>query len=226
MVSRSTDRFARFGMFALCMGLGACSSESTTPTPPPPSTSPPAEGTTPPGEEKEDPQAAYPEGPYGNGVGQVLGDLDFVGYLRNETKGLATSATLAPIKLSAIRAQAGTAKYAFIHVSAFWCGICRAAVEDLVTQYPKLASKAVFVDMLVEGETPDDVATRANLDSFVKGLAIPYTVVRDPDGVTFRIREKIGKNKTALLVELSTMKVVAKSATDYKTVVSKLEALE
>ena len=220
---RSLPRILLTGILVSCMGLGACSSATPETSPPPgqPAPTPEESGTPPEGAATE-----YPEGPYGNAVGQVLGDLDFVGYLRNEPKGLATSATLAPVKLSEVRSQAGEIKYALIHVSAFWCGICRAAVEDLVSKYPKLASKAIFVDLLVEGETPDDVATRANLDSFVKGLSIPYTVLRDPDGVKFRIREKVGKNKTALLVDLATMKVLAKSPSDYTTVLKKLETLE
>jgi hypothetical protein len=167
---------------------------------------------------------AYPEGPYGKSVGQVLGDIELVGYLRNETSGLATSAERRAIKLSEIRAQAGDAKYAFIHVSAFWCGICRSAVEDIVAEHPKLASKAIFVDLLVEGRTPDDVATAANLDAWIKGLEIPFTVARDPDGVDFRIREEIGKNKTALLLDLETMKILKKSASDYQAVLADLEA--
>ena len=209
---------------ALALSVVACTSNTVvsqpssegTPTPAP--TDAPEQPAPTPG------QAAYPGGPYGNAVGSVLGDFELVGYRRNDTNGLATAAGLAPLKLSEVRANAGEVKYAVLHVSAFWCGICRAAVEDMVAQYPKLAKKAIFVDLLVEGKTPSDFATQPNLDSWVKGLSIPYTVGRDPDGVEWRIRSQVGKNKTALLVELSTMKVLAKSATDYSEVLEKLEA--
>jgi hypothetical protein len=200
---------------SLLVLVTACSSSTTTPTgAPAPEQSPPPEGT---------PAAAYPEGPYGKAVGAVLADFEMTGYVRNDATGLATSASLGAVRLSDLRANAGDAKYALIHVSAFWCGICRAAVQDLVTQYPDLAAKAIFVDLLVEGRTPDDVATQANLDSWAKALRVPYSVARDPDGVQFRIRSEIGPNKTAMLLELATMKIVAKSPSDYADVVGKLK---
>lgn len=208
-------------VLALGLGTSACSSTTITPAPAPAASTPADE--TPP-----DPgvmAAAYPDGPYGSAQGKVLPDLQLEGYLRMDKTGLATSAPLAPVKLSEVRTQAGDAKYMLIHVSAFWCGICRAAVEDLVSEYPKLASKAIFVDMLEEGETPDDYATKANVDAWVKGLKVPFTEIRDPDSIKWGIRNKIGHNKTALLVELATMKVIARSENDYTVVLDKLKSL-
>ena len=216
---------------AALIALAACSSNTVTSAPAPAATTPAEPDPTP----DPDPNAApavspYPSGPYGNTVGKVLPGWDAnIPVFPADTKGLASTAPLAPVKVSDVRAMAvsaGAAKYMLIHVSAYWCGICRAAVTDLVSQYPKLASKAIFVDILEEGVTPDDTTTKANLDAWIKGLAVPYTAVRDPDGVQWSTRTKIGHNKTALLVELATMKIIEQSDDDYTVVLDKLNSLK
>lgn len=211
-------------VMAATLSVTACSSNTTTTAPAPAGTEQPTE--QPPSEEGTPTGAAYPEGPYGVNVGQTLGDIEFVGHLRKETTGLATASELSTLKLSDVRAKAGEPKYAVIHLSAYWCGICRAALGDMVAAYPKEAAKAIFVDIMVEGSTPDDVATKANLDSWVKGLDIPFTVLRDPDSVQFRARGKLGQRKTAYLVELATMKILKKTTSDVSEILAGLKTLE
>ncbi|MGZ3454818.1 MAG: hypothetical protein ACXVEF_34770 [Polyangiales bacterium] len=41
----------------------------------------------------EDTAPSYPAGPYGKTVGSVLADMSLLGYLRDDTTGLATMAT-------------------------------------------------------------------------------------------------------------------------------------
>ena len=67
----------------------------------------------------DDVASEIPPGPCGVKVGDTLCDVALNGYMRNETTGLATSATLALFKLSEVLAS-GTQKYALVYNAAFW----------------------------------------------------------------------------------------------------------
>lgn len=85
-------------------------------------------------------------------------------------------------------------------------------MRDLLTvRYPDLASKAAFVELLAEGRPlHTDPTTRGNLDSWVTTYKIPYTTLRDPDGVGLRIVSDFSPREWTFLVELSTMKILYK----------------
>ena len=168
---------------------------------------------------------AYPEGPYGNAVDKVLADEEFAGYFRTETTGLASEATYGPLKFSELRNKA-TVKYALIHYSAYWCGLCKATVTEMVAAYAENASKTLFIDVLVEGATPSDTSTKTQLDSWAKNLKVPYTVLQDPDGVKFEAKTKLGERRTIMLVELQTMKVLYRGTDDFAGAIAKLKKLE
>ncbi len=168
--------------------------------------------------------AAYPEGPYGTTVGAVLADMEFGGHYRTETAGLATESPYETVKLADIRAKA-TTKYALIHMSAYWCGICKSALGKLVPAYPGLASKATFIDIMVEGASPSDVSTTTQLTSWAKNLKIPYTILRDPDGVSFRAKNDVAPRTMILIVELKTMAILHR-ATDVQAALDKVKSLD
>jgi hypothetical protein len=110
-------------------------------------------------------------------------------------------------------------------MSGYWCGICKSALAKLVPAYSALASKAVFVDIMVEGASPSEVATTTQLTSWSKNLKIPYTVLRDPDGVSFRAKNELAPRTTLLIVELQTMSVIHRS-TDVEGTLAKLTSLD
>jgi hypothetical protein len=60
----------------------------------------------------------YPSGPYGTQTGDVLADLELLGYVRDATTGLAYEAPLGATSLAAIRASTAK-KHAVFHVSGF-----------------------------------------------------------------------------------------------------------
>ena len=62
--------------------------------------------------------SAYPAGPYGNQIGSVLPNLELLGYVRHDTTGLASDATLESVNLQDVRASAPR-PYAMIHISGF-----------------------------------------------------------------------------------------------------------
>jgi len=62
---------------------------------------------------------AYPSGPYGHGVGDVLADLGLEGYVRfAPTTGLASEVSYGATSLADLRAKSPK-KYAVLHVSGF-----------------------------------------------------------------------------------------------------------
>ena len=61
---------------------------------------------------------AYPTGPYGTAVGDVVADLQVWGYVRHDATGLATAAVLGPVSFGSIR-QSTDKTHALIHVSGF-----------------------------------------------------------------------------------------------------------
>ncbi|HMR05634.1 MAG TPA: hypothetical protein PKA88_07640 [Polyangiaceae bacterium] len=61
---------------------------------------------------------AYPAGPYGNQVGSVLPNLEMLGYVRHDTTGLASEATLETVDFADLRAGAPKG-LALIHISGF-----------------------------------------------------------------------------------------------------------
>jgi hypothetical protein len=60
----------------------------------------------------------YPSGPYGKAVGDVVADLQLLGYVRTDTTGLASDAALGPVSFGSIR-QSTDKTHALIHVSGF-----------------------------------------------------------------------------------------------------------
>lgn len=70
------------------------------------------------GGQDADTNAGYPSGPYGTQPGDVLANLELVGYLRHDTTGLAYAAELGPISFESIR-QSTDKTHALIHVSGF-----------------------------------------------------------------------------------------------------------
>jgi len=83
-------------------------------------------------------------------------------------------------------------------------------VRDLLTvQYADYADKAIFVELLAEG-TPlhTSPSVKANLDAWVTRFNIPYTTLRDPDGVGERIVSQLSPREHTFVVELSTMKIL------------------
>lgn len=80
----------------------------------------------------------------------------------------------------------------------------------MASEYASLMGKAMFINVLVEGTTPDDTTTKAQVGSWATGLKLPFTVVRDPDGADFNAKKTLGVKMNTYIVERDTMKIVAK----------------
>ena len=61
----------------------------------------------------------YPDGPYGTKVGDVLADVQLVGYDHSDSSSLANTVDYAPASLSQLRKDA-TVPYGVLHILEFW----------------------------------------------------------------------------------------------------------
>ncbi len=80
----------------------------------------------------------------------------------------------------------------------------------MASEYAALMGKAMFVNVVIEGRTPDDPATKGQVGLWASGLKLPFTVMRDPDGAQFNAKKTLGVKMNTYIVERTTMKIVAK----------------
>ena len=88
--------------------------------------------------------------------------------------------------------------------------------------------KAMFVNVLIEGTTPDNPVTKTQVGSWVSALKLPFSVLRDPDGADFNAKKTLGVKMTSYVVERATMKIVLKGKPPTVTereMIPKLKAL-
>ena len=79
----------------------------------------------------------------------------------------------------------------------------------LVPKYGEIADKAILIELLAEGSpTHTSPTTKANLDNWITTFSVPFTTLRDPDGVGLRIVKDFAPRENTFVIELATMKVL------------------
>lgn len=132
-------------------------------------------------------KAAYPAGPYGTKVGDVVADATFFGYPSVDQK------VLTPIALHDFYDPDGSKgnKLIFFSAGAVWCPPCNAETEGLAqgeggsppSVYEDEKGKGVvFFQDLYEGanQKTGAPATESDLAEWVDSYQIPFWVVIDP----------------------------------------------
>jgi hypothetical protein len=92
----------------------------------------------------------YPPGPYGNQIGDTLGEISGAGYT-------ATGAWSSSLRLSDLRNDPAC-KCILVTIGASWCGACQAEQPDLVSAVGSDPSFCVL-GILQEGQTHDPATT-------------------------------------------------------------------
>ena len=88
-----------------------------------------------------------------------------------------------------------------------------------------VAEKSMFVQMLIEGTNPSTAATKANLDTWINLLKVPFTIARDADGAApFTLRSAYGPKETTYIIERATRKILYKN-TNTATAFEKLKTM-
>jgi hypothetical protein len=195
--------------------LGACSSDGgrrgyspgsggpSTPVPTPPTLGPgPSNPSDPTPTDPTDPtpvSTPYPAGPYGNQVGDTLGDFSSSGY-----SGTGTYTTL---KLSELRANPAC-KCILVTIGASWCGACQSEQPDLVAD---VSSDPNFCVLGILQEGPSgSLATKSDLDQWEGAFGQNFPVMLGTNG-TEQLMAGYGSSvglPFALIVQPSTMTVL------------------
>ena len=84
----------------------------------------------------------------------------------------------------------------------------------------------LFVNVLVEGKTPNDAATKANLDSWIGRVPLPYTAILDSVDPQPSLESFFGVPRDQfVIVDLKTMKLVDILGADPNGAIAAVEAL-
>lgn len=94
--------------------------------------------------------------------------------------------------------------------------MCRAATGTVVQKLPQYADKALFINLLAEGDAPSQPAKKSNLDSWIKLLNVPFTVAGDLLETPFAIRKALGQRETTYIVERASRSVLFKKPNVYE----------
>lgn len=157
--------------------------------------------------------AAYPSGPYGVAVGDVLQDATFFGYQNAEAS---ESGQLETFSLSDFYDPDGEKgiRAIYISVSASWCPPCQAeakALPEMIESLEKDGLAVAFFQDLYEGSVVGSPATQRDLDRWLKRYKLPFPVVLDPKA---KMSAYFDRNSIpySLVVDPRTMKILGTEA--------------
>ena len=155
--------------------------------------------------------AAYPPGPYGNGVGDVFPLLQWEGYVDDLADAIATTKTYGNYSMDDVR-KSGKA-YALVHTSETFDPGCQNAARDLAVDGKTLVDAgAVVVEILVSktGNAP----AKVDLDAWVNAYKVPVTSMIDPALQPLASLNALGRRELAFIVDLKTMTIAKKYTGD------------
>lgn len=70
----------------------------------------------------------------------------------------------------------------------------------------------MFVNVIAEGQNPSKVATKADIDNWIKTQTkVPFTCAGDATESPFGIKNLIGKKETSFVLDRATMKILVKT---------------
>jgi hypothetical protein len=145
---------------------------------------------------------AYPAGPYGKEVGDTIENYAFRGYVNDAGTALSTTMSLQDYDLDDLRSSG--AGYALIHLSAYYCAGCRSAAMDLGDlSAPVQQAGGRVIEVLFDGD----------LDPWVVAYDLMVTTIAPQAGNTLVAGP--ADREHALIVDLSTMKIVWKAFGSY-----------
>jgi hypothetical protein len=78
----------------------------------------------------------------------------------------------------------------------------------MALEYPSYADKAIFVDLLAEGDPPTVPATEPQLDAWIEAAGISFTTAIDQPNAGPRILKDFSPVENAYLVDLETLTIV------------------
>lgn len=154
----------------------------------------------------------YPAGPYGTSVGETFPYLVWVGHVNESASGLSRDVPSSGYTSDDLRRSGRP--YALVHVSDFDCPGCNSAARALVTEGPAMVAEGAAVVEVLGSQGFFYPATDASLTAWLTTYDLTVTAVIDAPGHALETLHAAGVRETAVIVDLSTMKVVWKDYGD------------
>ena len=157
----------------------------------------------------------YPSGPYGVAVGDVIQNMQWIGYEDDQANAIATTEPYAAYSLDDAR-KSGK-HYAMINLAESDCPGCQKSAGELVSGSTNptapaaaaiIASGGIVIEVL-ETTGFTTIATQTSLQAWINKYQLPITTVKDPDGSTGTpTLTTLGHREQAYIVDLTTMKIL------------------
>ena len=152
-----------------------------------------------------DDAGGYPAGPYGIAVGDVITDMQWIGYVDPTASEVATSEPYVVYSLNDARTSG--AHYAMIHLAETECPGCQMAATQLEAGGAAVVQAGgVMIEVL---ETTGFIATasQTDLEQWIGKYQLPITSVKDPGTATVTL-DTLGRREQAYIIDLTTMKIL------------------
>jgi hypothetical protein len=158
------------------------------------------------------PATPYPSGPYGITAGDVITNLQWIGYVDDAADAVAS--TKPYVSYSLDDARKSGKKYAMVNLAETDCPGCQKSAGEIAAGGASVvqAGGVVIEVLMTTGFIAQ--ASKSDLDGWVAKYKLPVTTVKDPDGTGTATYTALGQREQAYIIDLSTMKIVKVIAGD------------
>jgi len=150
--------------------------------------------------------SAYPPGPYGTKVGDVIANMTWIGYPDPSANVVATTLPYASYSLDDARKSG--AHYAMINLAESDCPGCQKSAGEMATGGPSVVQAGGVMIECLETTGFVSQATQSSLQAWVNKYQLTITTVKDPDGTGTATMNALGQREQAYIIDLTTMKIV------------------
>jgi hypothetical protein len=157
--------------------------------------------------------SAYPPGPYGTTVGDVIQNMQWIGYVDPTASQVATNEPYVMYSLDDARKSG--AHYAMINLAETDCPGCAMSGTELQTGGASVVQAGGVVIEVLETTGFVAQATQTSLQQWIGKYQLMVTTVKDPDGTGTATLDALGPREHAYIVDLTTMKIIDFIMGDY-----------
>jgi hypothetical protein len=140
-------------------------------------------------------------------VGQIIPDMQWIGYVDPTASVVATTEPYASYSLDDARKSG--AHYAMINLAESLCPGCQKSAGEIQTGGAAVVQAGGVVIEVLETTGFTAKATQTSLQQWINKYSLPVTTVKDPDSASGTPSlTTLGHREQAYIVDLTTMKVV------------------
>jgi hypothetical protein len=157
--------------------------------------------------------SAYPAGPYGTSVGDVIQNMQWIGYVDPMASDVATNEPYVMYSLDDARKSG--AHYAMINLAESDCPGCQMSASELQTDGASVVQAGGVVIEVLETTAFTAQATQMSLQQWIGKYQLMVTTVKDPDGTGTPTLDTLGPREHAYIIDLTTMMIIQFYMGDY-----------